>query len=108
MNFTEFYLIWLLHLYFWSLGYYDKFDFIKPVVLIFDNFLKSSLLILLSSPPQAGVPIADDGSMVGDLEGGSYGLGQAPKSIKADSSAAVQLKKKERERERKRGSRGAA
>ncbi|KAK3794847.1 hypothetical protein RRG08_056685 [Elysia crispata] len=60
----------------------------------------------IAAAQQAGVPIADDGSMVGELEGGSYGLGQAPKAMKADSSAAVQLKKKERERERKRGSRG--
>ena len=44
---------------------------------------------------------------MGDLEGGSYGLGIASKTAKADGSAVVQLKKKERERDRKRGSRGA-
>lgn len=57
---------------------------------------------------EAGMPVGDDGSMVGDLEGGSYGLGQAPRASKADSSAVVQLKKKEREKIAKRGSvRGA-
>ncbi|XP_005111799.1 kinesin-like protein KIF9 isoform X3 [Aplysia californica] len=61
----------------------------------------------IAAAQQAGVPIADDGSLVGDLEGGNFGLGTAPKTSKADSSAVVQLKKKERERDRKRGSRGA-
>lgn len=76
--------------------------------------LKEKYMLIDKSDPasiaaaqQAGVPIADDGSLVGELEGGNYGLGIAPKSSKADSSAVVQLKKKERERDRKRGSRGA-
>jgi len=55
----------------------------------------------------AGVPISDEGALVGELEGGNYGLGVAPKSAKADPSAVVQLKKKERERT-KRGSRIAS
>jgi len=61
----------------------------------------------IAAAQQAGVPITDDGSLVGDLEGGNFGLGQATKGSKADASAVVQLKKKEYERNRKR-SKGAA
>ena len=55
---------------------------------------------------QAGVAIADDGSLVGETDGSGFGVGTAPKSAKAEPSAVVQLKKKERDRERKRTGRG--
>lgn len=57
-------------------------------------------------PLQAGVAIADDGSLVGETDGSGFGVGSAPKSAKAEPSAVVQLKKKERERDRKKTGRG--
>jgi hypothetical protein len=52
---------------------------------------------------QGGQTIADDGSLVGEPDGSGFGVGTAPKSIKAEPSAVVLLKKKEREREKKKG-----
>lgn len=44
--------------------------------------------------------LLDDQTAVGELEGNSFSVGNAPKTLKSDSSTVVQLKKKERERER--------
>ncbi|XP_052814626.1 kinesin-like protein KIF9 isoform X2 [Mya arenaria] len=55
---------------------------------------------------QAGIPISDDGMLVGDPDGQSFGVGVAPRSAKAEPSAVVQLKKKEDERKRKEKGRG--
>ncbi|KAK7506301.1 hypothetical protein BaRGS_00002413 [Batillaria attramentaria] len=63
----------------------------------------------IAAAQQAGMTIAEDGSMVGDTDGAGFGVGSAPKSARAEPSAVVQLKKKEREREKKRTSgRGSA
>ncbi|KAK7113745.1 kinesin-like protein KIF9 isoform X2 [Littorina saxatilis] len=59
----------------------------------------------IAAAQQAGVSIADDGSLVGETDGTGFGVGSAPKSAKAEPSAVVQLKKKEREREKKRAGR---
>ncbi|KAL4217271.1 Kinesin-like protein kif9 [Mactra antiquata] len=56
----------------------------------------------------AGVPISDDGTLVGEPDGQSFGVGVAPRSAKAEPSSVVQLKKKEDDRRRReRGGRGA-
>ncbi|XP_060585540.1 kinesin-like protein KIF9 isoform X1 [Ruditapes philippinarum] len=57
---------------------------------------------------QAGVPISDDGTLVGESDGQSFGVGVAPRSARAEPSSVVQLKKKEDERKKRdRGGRGA-
>lgn len=56
--------------------------------------------VAIAAAQQAGMAIADDGSLVGDTDGSGFGVGNAPKSAKAEPSAVVQLKKKEREREK--------
>lgn len=62
----------------------------------------------IQAAQQAGVPISDDGTLVGEPDGQSFGVGVAPRSAKAEPSSVVQLKKKEDERRRKdRGGRGA-
>ncbi|XP_053385895.1 kinesin-like protein KIF9 isoform X1 [Mercenaria mercenaria] len=56
----------------------------------------------------AGVPISDDGTLVGESDGQSFGVGVAPRSARAEPSSVVQLKKKEDERRRReKGGRGA-
>lgn len=62
----------------------------------------------ITAAQQAGLAIADDGSLVGDQDGSGFGVGSAPKSAKAEPSAVVQLKKKEREREKKKIGRGSS
>ncbi|XP_041374463.1 kinesin-like protein KIF9 [Gigantopelta aegis] len=61
----------------------------------------------IAAAQQAGISIADDGSLVGESDGSGFGVGTAPKSLKAEPSAVVQLKKKERERDRKKRERVA-
>jgi len=56
---------------------------------------------------KAGVPISDDGMLVGEPDGQSFGVGIAPKASRAEPSSVVQLKKKEDERKRKEKGRGA-
>ncbi|XP_059167044.1 kinesin-like protein KIF9 isoform X2 [Physella acuta] len=51
-------------------------------------------------PSEASNLLLDDQTAVGELEGNSFSVGNAPKTMKSDSSTVVQLKKKERERER--------
>ncbi|KAL8610515.1 hypothetical protein ACOMHN_060435 [Nucella lapillus] len=62
----------------------------------------------IAAAQQAGVSIADDGSLVGDTDGSGFGVGSAPKSAKAEPSAVVQLKKKERDRDRRKAGRASS
>ena len=65
-------------------------------------------LIIMILVLQAGVPISDDGTLVGESDGQSFGVGVAPRSARAEPSSVVQLKKKEDERRRReKGARGA-
>ena len=50
---------------------------------------------------QAGIPITDDGQLVGEPDGQSFGVGVAPRSARAEPSSVVQLKKKEDEKKKK-------
>ncbi|XP_060585541.1 kinesin-like protein KIF9 isoform X2 [Ruditapes philippinarum] len=62
----------------------------------------------IQAAQQAGVPISDDGTLVGESDGQSFGVGVAPRSARAEPSSVVQLKKKEDERKKRdRGGRGA-
>ncbi|XP_055959381.1 kinesin-like protein KIF9 [Patella vulgata] len=54
----------------------------------------------VAAAQQAGL-ISEDTSMVGESDGSGFGVGNAPRSAKAEPSAVVQLKKKEKERESK-------
>ncbi|ESO94407.1 hypothetical protein LOTGIDRAFT_227399 [Lottia gigantea] len=54
----------------------------------------------VSAAQQAGL-ISDEASLVGESDGSGFGVGSAPRSVKAEPSAVVQLKKKEKERESK-------
>ncbi|KAK6165317.1 hypothetical protein SNE40_022265 [Patella caerulea] len=54
----------------------------------------------VAAAQQAGL-ISEDTSMVGEPDGSGFGVGNAPRSAKAEPSAVVQLKKKEKERESK-------
>ena len=51
------------------------------------------------------MPISDDGALVGEPDGQSFGVGVAPRSAKAEPSSVVQLKKKEEDRKRKKAGR---
>ena len=51
------------------------------------------------------MPISDDGTLVGEPDGQSFGVGVAPRSAKAEPSSVVQLKKKEEDRKRKKAGR---
>ncbi|XP_013400973.1 kinesin-like protein KIF9 [Lingula anatina] len=58
----------------------------------------------IAAAQKAGVAITDDGTLVGEADGQSFGVGVAPKSAKAEQSATVSaikkasLKRKSRER----------
>ncbi|XP_052080028.1 kinesin-like protein KIF9 isoform X1 [Mytilus californianus] len=57
----------------------------------------------IAAAQQSGLPVTDDGLLVGETDGVGFGVGMAPKSAKADPSSVVQLKRKEKEKETKRG-----
>lgn len=61
----------------------------------------------IQAAQQAGVPISDDGTLVGDSDGQSFGVGVAPRSAKAEPSSVVQLRKREEERRKSKATRGA-
>ncbi|KAH3708306.1 kinesin-like protein KIF9 isoform X2 [Dreissena polymorpha] len=55
----------------------------------------------IQAAQQAGIPITDDGQLVGEPDGQSFGVGVAPRSARAEPSSVVQLKKKEDEKKKK-------
>lgn len=55
----------------------------------------------IQAAQQAGIPISDDGTFVGEPDGQSFGVGLAPRSARAEPSSVVLLKKKEDEKRRK-------
>lgn len=61
----------------------------------------------IQAAQQAGVPISDEGVLVGEPDGQSFGVGMAPRSAKAEPSSVVQLKKKEEDKKKKKLSRDA-
>ncbi|KAL3854393.1 hypothetical protein ACJMK2_013664 [Sinanodonta woodiana] len=55
----------------------------------------------IAAAQQAGIPITDEGILVGESDSTGFGVGVAPRSAKAEPSSVVQLRKKEKEKEKK-------
>ncbi|XP_046327027.1 kinesin-like protein KIF9 isoform X1 [Haliotis rufescens] len=95
-------------------GTYDAFkDIYHQMAQTIEDKLRQKFTLIDRTDPaaiaaaqQAGISIADDGSLVGESDGSGFGVGTAPRSAKAEPSAVVQLRKKEKEKERRSGTRG--
>ena len=60
----------------------------------------------IAAAQAAGIPIGDDGELVGEPDGSGFGVGQAPSNSKPVASSVVNAKKKERGRGSKSKERG--
>ena len=54
----------------------------------------------IAAAQQAGVAITDDGELVGESDGQSFGIGPAPSSAKPPASSVVNAKKRDVKREK--------
>ncbi len=52
----------------------------------------------IAAAQQAGLPVGDDGELVGEPDGTSFGIGTAPASSKHPGSSVVAMKKKDMKR----------
>lgn len=83
---------------------YLPFSCSQTEKMVEDNFRARYTCVDKSDPAAiaaaqaAGLPIGDDGELVGDLDGASFGVGRASPSSKAAASSAVNAKKKEHKR----------
>ena len=60
----------------------------------------------IAAAQAAGIPVGDDGELVGESDGFGFGVGQVPASNKPAASSVVNAKKKERGRGSKSKDRG--